>query len=59
MEETSDARKTEQLSMCLRHVFIGVTKEAFIEFFSTNSTGSETVYKLVEEVFIKHETESI
>ena len=43
--------------MCLRYVFSNGTKESFIEFFSTNSTVCETLYKLVEVAFMKYEVD--
>ena len=44
MDETSDISKTEQVSMCFRYIFSGITKESFVLFFSKNSINTETLY---------------
>ena len=55
MTETSDKCKSEPVSMYLCYVFNDGTKEYFIEFFSTILTVCKTLYKLVEEAFMKYE----
>ena len=38
MDETSDISRTEEVSLCLRYVINGETKENFVGFFATAST---------------------
>lgn len=54
MDETSDISHVEQVSMCLRYVLAGESKETFIGFFSTMSTEGEVLYELVKKVLREH-----
>ena len=44
MDETSDISRTEEVSLCLRYVINGETKENFVGFFATASTEGEVLY---------------
>ena len=48
VDETSDISRTEQVSMCLRYVIDGETKETFAGFYKTDSTEGEVLYELVK-----------
>ena len=50
MDETSDVSRTEQVSLCLRYVTNGKTKETFVGFYSTPSTDGETLHKLTTRI---------
>jgi hypothetical protein len=54
MDETSDISRTEQVSICLRHVLDGITLETFLGFFSTISTEGEVLFELVKKVMTDH-----
>ena len=49
MDETSDTSITEEVSLCLRYVFNGETKETFVGFFATASTEGEVLYELAKQ----------
>ncbi len=53
MDETSDISRVEQVSICIRYIFDGCTKETFVGFFDTESTEGKVLYKLVKRVFKK------
>ena len=44
LDETADISKHEQVGICLRYVYDGVTKETFVRFYTTNSTDGESLY---------------
>lgn len=48
LDETSDIRRTEQVSLCRSFAPNGTKKEAFIGFYSTKSTEGEVLYELVK-----------
>ncbi|XP_046858818.1 sucrase-isomaltase, intestinal-like [Xenia sp. Carnegie-2017] len=48
VDETADISRTEQLSLFLRYVFNGETKETFTGFYSTKSTEGEVLYELLK-----------
>mgnify|MGYP002804058553 CR=1 FL=1 len=54
MDETSDISRTEQVSICLRHVLDGKTLETFLGFFSTVSTEGEILFERVKKVITEH-----
>ena len=54
MDKTSDISRTEQVSICLRHVLDGKTLETFLGFFSTVSTEGEVLFELVKKVITEH-----
>lgn len=55
LDETSDISRTEQISVCLRIVSENLTaNEHFIGFFSTPNTKAETLFDLVNEIFVLH-----
>ena len=57
VDETSDISKTgRQVSMCLRYVIDGETKETFTGFYKTNSTEGEVLYELVKAAVSKLES---
>ena len=45
MDETSDISRTEEVSLCLRCIINGETKETFVGFFATASTEGECDYR--------------
>ena len=49
VDETSDISRTEQVSMCLRYVIDGETKETFAGFYKMDSMEGEVLYELVKE----------
>lgn len=51
IDETTDISRLEQVSICLRYVYQGITKETFVGFYETASTDGESLYKLVKDVF--------
>ena len=53
MDETSDISKMEQVSICIRYVFEGTTKETFLGFFDTENTEGKFLYEFVKKVFKK------
>ena len=53
MDETSDIRRTEEVSLCLRYVINGETKENFVGFFATASTEGEVLYELAKTAINK------
>ncbi|XP_028406200.1 zinc finger MYM-type protein 1-like [Dendronephthya gigantea] len=55
VDETADISRTEQVSIFLRYVFNGETKETFIGFYSTKSTEGEVLYELVKTAISKLE----
>lgn len=48
MDETSDISRTEEVSLCLRYVINGETKENFVGFFATASTEGEDLYEVAK-----------
>ena len=48
VDETADCSRTEQVSLCLRYVFAGQTKETSVGFYITLSTEGEVLYNLVK-----------
>lgn len=55
MDETSDISKTEQVSVCVRIVLEDLTiQEIFLGFYATENTQSETLFKIVEDIFIRY-----
>ncbi|XP_068756927.1 zinc finger MYM-type protein 1-like [Montipora capricornis] len=48
MDETSDISRTEEVSLCLRYLINGETKETFVGFFATASTEGEVLYELAK-----------
>ena len=48
VDETADISRTEQVSLCLRYVFAGETKETVVGFYTTASTEGEVLYELVK-----------
>ena len=55
VDETSDISRVEQVSLCLRYVFNGETKETFAGFYPTASTEGEVLYELVKTAIGKLE----
>ncbi|XP_068692664.1 zinc finger MYM-type protein 1-like [Montipora foliosa] len=53
MDETSDISRTEEVSLCLRYVINGETKETFVGFFATASTEGEVLYELAKTAINK------
>ena len=53
MDETSDNSRTEEVSLCLRYVINGETKENFVGFFATASTEGEVLYELTKTAINK------
>ena len=53
MDETSDISRTEEVSLCLRYVINGETKENFVGFFATASTEGEVLYELAKTAINK------
>ena len=53
MDETSDISRTEEVSLCLRYVINGETKENFVGFFATASTEGEVPYELAKTAINK------
>ena len=53
MDETSDNSRTEEVSLCLRYVIDGETKENFVGFFATASTEGEVLYELAKTAINK------
>ena len=51
VDETSDIRRTEQVSACLRLLKYGVTKEVFVGFYVTKCTEVPALYGLIKTVF--------
>ena len=47
-KETADISRAGQVSLFLRYVFNGETKETFTGFYSTKSTEAEVLYELVK-----------
>ena len=43
----------EQVSICIRYVLEGTTKETFLGFFDTENTEGKVLYELVTKVFKK------
>ena len=46
VDGTADISRTEQVSLFLRYIFNGETKETFTGFYSTKSTEGEVLYEL-------------
>ena len=55
LDETADISRTEQVSLFLRYIFNGETKETFTGFYSTKSTEGEVLYELVKTAISKLE----
>ena len=55
VDETADISRTEQVSLFLRYIFNGETKETFTGFYSTKSTEGEVLYELVKTAISKLE----
>ena len=53
MDETSDISRTEEVSLCLRYVINGETKENFVGFFVTASTEGQVPYELAKTAINK------
>ena len=53
MDETSDISRTEEVSLCLRYVINGETKENFVGFFAAASTEGEILYELAKAAINK------
>ncbi|XP_068671129.1 zinc finger MYM-type protein 1-like [Montipora foliosa] len=53
MDETSDISRTKEVSLCLRYVINGETKETFVGFFATASTEGEVLYELAKTAINK------
>jgi len=54
LDETSDLSKIEQISICLRIVSQNlVSSEFFLGFYSTSSTKAETLFQVVQDVFLR------
>lgn len=54
LDETSDLSKMEQISICLRVVSQNlVSSEFFLGFYSTSSTKTETLFQIVQDVFLR------
>ncbi|XP_025265106.1 zinc finger MYM-type protein 1-like [Camponotus floridanus] len=54
LDETSDLSKIEQISICLRIVSQNlVSSEFFLGFYSTSSTKAETLFQIVQDVFLR------
>ena len=53
MDETSDISRTEEVSLCLRYVINGETKENFVGFFATASTEGEVLYEVAKTAINK------
>ena len=53
MDETSDISRTEEVSLCLRCIINGETKETFVGFFATASTEGEVLYELAKTAINK------
>ena len=53
MDETSDISRTEEVSLCLRYVINGETKETFVGFFAAASTEGEVLYELAKTAINK------
>jgi len=54
LDETSDLLKIEQISICLRIVSQNlVSSEFFLGFYSTSSTKAETLFQVVQDVFLR------
>lgn len=53
MDETSDISRTEEVSLCLRYVNNGETKETLVGFFATASTEGEVLYELAKTAINK------
>ncbi|XP_068673214.1 zinc finger MYM-type protein 1-like [Montipora foliosa] len=53
MDETSDISRTEEVSLCLRYVINGETKETFVGLFATASTEGEVLYELAKTAINK------
>ena len=53
MDETSDISRTEEVSLCLKYVINGETKENFVGFFATASTEGEVPYELAKTAINK------
>ncbi|XP_068703729.1 zinc finger MYM-type protein 1-like [Montipora foliosa] len=53
MDGTSDISRTEEVSLCLRYVINGETKETFVGFFATASTEGEVLYELAKTAINK------
>ena len=49
VDETSDIRRVEQVSLCLRYVIEGETRKTFAGFFATGPTKGEVLYELVKK----------
>ena len=49
VDETSDVSRVGQVSLCLRYVVEGETRETFAGFFATESTEGEVLYELVKK----------
>ena len=53
MDETSAISRTEEVSLCRKHVINGETKETFVGFFATASTEGEVLYELAKTAINK------
>ena len=59
VDETSDIRRTEQVSVCLRLLKDGVTKEVFVGFYDTKCIEGLALYELIKTVFCKLKLEIV
>ena len=48
VDETSNISKVEQVSICIRYVFEGTTKETLLGFFDTENMEGKVLYELVK-----------
>ena len=53
VDETSDISDIEQVSVCLRFLIDGVTKEVFVGFYNTKCTEGLALYELIKKVLAK------
>ena len=54
VDETSDTSRKEQVSICLRYVNSCFNaNEAFVGFFETDSTTSETLFRVIKDVLMR------
>ena len=55
VDETADISRTEQISLFLRYIFNGESKETFTGFYSTKSTEGDVLHELVKTAISKLE----
>ena len=59
VDETSDISHIEQVSVCLRFLIDGVTKEVFVGFYNTKCTEGLALFELIKKVLAKLKLEIV